>query len=316
MRRRNEQLRRKQTRLKVVPPEGASRPVRIALPRGASHAARPGAAAQTSESAAGVPGVFVGTRYRLVRRLGEGGTGTVYEARDRILNMPIAIKVLNSGLCRDRNAIAALKEEARIAIRLAHTHIVRLYDLQNAGHRYFLVMEYVEGSSLRRIMECEGPLSPATVAQVIGVSAEALSYAHRHGVLHNDLKPDNLLLSGDGVLKLIDFGVACLIGSRYNSEWVSGTPAYMSPEQKRGETPDTRTDIFALGIIAYELLTGRTPFPAGASASELLGLDPGELSGVSDAVRDVLQKAVAARREERWATVEEFASALAEALGG
>ncbi len=254
---------------------------------------------------------FLGTRYKLLEILGEGGTGSVYRAHDELLDMPVAIKVLGSRFTRDALAVSTLKEEARIAMQLSHRHIVRLHNLQKAGKHYFLVMEYVEGRTFRDVLSLYGKLPLETVRQVVQVCADALSYAHRHGVLHKDLKPANILLSKDGVLKIIDFGVACLVHAQERSEHIVGTPIYMSPEQIRGETLDRRTDIYSLGIIIYQLLAGHPPFPELTMDLDLLARGTGPLLDVEPRLRTVLEKAVARRREERWESVMDFAEAFA-----
>lgn len=253
---------------------------------------------------------FASSRYKLVEVVGEGGMGTVYKAKDLLLNMPVAVKVLSSGLTRDKRAVATLKEEARIAMQLSHRHIVRLHNLQKAVRNYFLVMEYVDGRNIRDVLDMYTTLPLDTVRQIVQVCADALSYAHRHGVLHKDLKPANLLLSRDGVLKIIDFGVACLIHAQEQTSHVLGTPVYMSPEQLRGETLDPRTDVYSLGIITYQLLTGKPPFPENTRDPDLLCVGPADLPGLAPDVKRVLWKAIAADREQRWDSVEAFGRAL------
>jgi len=256
---------------------------------------------------------MLGTRYKLVEVIGEGGTGTVYKAEDLLLDMPVAIKVLGSKFTRDVTAVTTLKEEARIAMQLSHRHIVRLHNLQKTGKNYFLVMEYVEGRTFRDVLRMYGKLPLETVCQVVNVCADALAYAHRHGVLHKDLKPANLLLAKDGVLKIIDFGVACLIHAQKKSEHVMGTPVYMSPEQISGKTLDKRTDIYSLGIITHQLLTGHTPFPEMTMDLDLLVKGVGPLTDLPDEIRPVIEKACERRRAERWQSIEEFAEAFTEA---
>ncbi|MBN1268610.1 MAG: protein kinase [Kiritimatiellae bacterium] len=249
-------------------------------------------------------------RYRLCEVIGEGGMGTVYRADDLLLGMPVAIKLLNTEFTRNPAAVATLKEEARIAMQLSHRHIVRLHNLQQAGDRYFLVMEHVDGRNFHEILARHGTLPLTTVRQVVQVCSEALSYAHRHHVLHRDLKPANLLLSRDGVLKVIDFGVACLVNAQEEADNVLGTPAYMSPERICGRTLDHRTDIYSLGIIVYELLTGHTPFPPEATDLHVFVEGPAGLPDLPPEVEPVVRRAVAARRSERWESVEAFARAL------
>jgi CheY-like chemotaxis protein len=251
---------------------------------------------------------FASSRYRLQEVVGEGGMGTVY--KDTLLNMPVAVKVLGSRLTRDQRAVATLKEEARIAMQLSHRHIVRLHNLQKAAHNYFLVMEYVDGRNIRDVLDLYGKLPLDTVRQIVQVCADALCYAHRHGVLHRDLKPANLLLSRDGILKIIDFGVACLIHTQEETRHVLGTPVYMSPEQLRGEKLDPRTDVYSLGIITYQLLTGRPPFPENTRDADLLCVGPVDLPGLAPDVKRVVWKAIAADRDNRWESVDAYARAL------
>ena len=311
-------LSRKGTLLKVVPTDATL----IVIPRSGAPAARapspPQAAKAKPPAAKPRPKrrVFVGTRYQIEEELGTGGTGTVYKALDRLLNMPVALKVLNPDVAFLASSVAALKEEARVTLSLSHPHIVRLHDLQKVGMNYFLVMEYVEGDSFRRILDRDGPQPPSLAVQVVGVCSDALSYAHRHGVMHNDLKPGNLLLTLDGVLKIIDFGLAALMNRYQSSEDVVGTPMYMSPEQKRGELLDERTDVYALGLIAYELLTGIVPFPPRASPEDTMNMERYGLAAAEGSVRTVLEKAAAADRGERWPSVDAFSRAFAEAAAG
>ena len=256
---------------------------------------------------------MIGGRYKLEQVLGEGGMGTVYKAHDILLNMPVAIKVLGSSFTKDKLAESILKEEARIAMQLSHRHIVRLHNLQKTGENYYLVMEYVEGRTFWEILMRYGKLPIGTVRQVVQVCSDALSYAHRHQVLHRDLKPANLLLSKDGVLKVIDFGVACLLDSQREEERVVGTPVYMSPEHIRGQTLDARTDVYSLGIIVHELLLGQTPFPRDSSLEEVLKLIPAKLTGLPDEILRVIDKAIAPDRDNRWPSVQAFATALMDA---
>ena len=262
------------------------------------------------------PGVLLANRYELHEAVGEGGLGQVFRARDMMLGMPVAVKVLFPEFGEDDMAIATLKEEARIAMQLSHKHIVRLHNLQKAHGHYYLVMEFVEGRTLREILELYGRLSLDSVAQIARVSSDALSYAHRHGVIHRDLKPDNLLLTQDGVLKIIDFGIACLSDAQRLSEPIIGTPTYMSPEHIRGDSLDLRTDVYALGIMIYEFLTGKQPFPENTPPLEILDMMPPKLesSRIPGPVIEVLERATAFRRSDRWESIPVFTTALIDAL--
>jgi serine/threonine-protein kinase len=252
---------------------------------------------------------WLSKRYKLGERLGEGGTGVVYKAEDLFLDMPVAIKVLNATFTNDKVAVAALKEEARIAMRLSHQHIVHLHNLEKTGTNYFLVMEYIKGSTFRDLLNLYGRLALDTVIQTLKVCSDALSYAHRHGILHNDLKPENLLITEEGVLKIIDFGISCLINTR-QEDFIMGTPAYMSPEQIRGEKLDKRTDVYSLGIMTYEFLTGRTPFPDNAGLEDVLRLLPVQLPNVADQIRPSILKAIDPNHDQRWESAETFATAF------
>jgi serine/threonine-protein kinase len=190
---------------------------------------------------------------------------------------------------------------------------VRIHNLQKSYGNYFLVMEYVAGRTFRDILRRFNCLPLDTVLQVVRVCADALSYAHRHGVLHRDLKPANLMLAEDGVLKIIDFGIAGLIGKEEERANVFGTLIYMSPEQARGEVLDCRTDVYSLGLIVYELLTGHSPFPQTMTDSDLIAAGPPPLADLPANIRDVVERAVAVRRTARWPTVEMFSRALMEA---
>jgi serine/threonine-protein kinase len=178
-------------------------------------------------------------------------------------------------------------------------------------------MEYVEGRSYRDLLGEFGRLAPEVVAQTLVACGDALSHAHRHGVLHNDLKPDNLLLQCDGIMKIVDFGIAGLIHAAGESEYVEGTPDYMSPEQLRGDPLDERSDEFALGVMACEFLTGRLPFASGKDLTECLrGRGSPNLDFVPSAVRIPIARAISADRDRRWPTVAECVEAIAGALAG
>lgn len=260
---------------------------------------------------AGIEKPVPSSRYTFESVIGEGGTGTVYKAHDTLLGMPVAVKVVSSRLAKDPIALASLKEEARIAMQLSHRHIVRLHNLQMSGEHYFLVMEYVEGRTFRQVIDACGPLPMETVAMIVKVANEALSYAHRHEVIHKDLKPENILLTDNGVLKIIDFGIAGPLNAQSLRGLIMGTPAYMSPEQIRNEHLDARSDVYSLGVIVYELLTGDTPLPKDLSAGAILKMGPMTLAGLSDPLISVLSKAVAFNRDDRWSTVSDFARAFA-----
>jgi serine/threonine-protein kinase len=227
-------------------------------------------------------------KYRFERLLGRGGMGSVYRARDLVLDRPVAIKVIRAELLRDAAAHRRLEREAQTLARLQHPSIVAVFDYGTLADRSpYLVMELVKGNDLRHELVSEGRLEPARVSRILSAICAAMAAAHAEGVLHCDLKPENVLLPDDGVeAKVLDFGVAQAIGAGTGARAVTagrarrsaatveepivGTPAYMAPEQLRGERPDARTDVFSLGVIAYEMLVGDLPFGGGSVGEVVL----------------------------------------------
>jgi len=304
-------------------PTAAPKPIRpggaAARPRSAPH--KPVDRAQLHEAAERARSMrgrqtrhSLGTRYRVGPRLGEGGTGTVYKAHDMLLDMAVAVKVLLPALARDPAALATIRREARLTMALSHRHIVRLHNLEKAGSTYFLVMEYVEGETLRRMIDKSGPFPVRDADIIIEVAADAVSHAHRRGILHNDLKADNLMLDTNGVVKVIDFGIGCLLNRQWSSEFIMGTPAYMSPEQARGEELDPRTDVYAMGVLAYELIAGRLPCSGSVTIKEVSTGPVLDFSGVPVPVRAVLEKATAFDKHNRLDSARTLHSALHEAM--
>jgi eukaryotic-like serine/threonine-protein kinase len=208
------------------------------------------------------PGELLG-RYRIVRRLGQGGMGVVYLAHDERLDRLVALKLLPRPLSLDDTARRRFEEEARAASALDHPHIATVYEIgEAAGGRVFLAMGYYEGETLRQKLE-RGPLPTAdSVALAIQIG-EGLAAAHARGIVHRDVKPANVIVTPDGVARIVDFGIAKIAGSVLTQTGATlGTVAYMSPEQTRGERVDARTDLWSLGVLLYEMLTGVRPFRA------------------------------------------------------
>ena len=193
--------------------------------------------------------------------------GRVYRAYDRLLDMEVAVKLLNHEFSRDQEAINQLKEETRISLQLLHRHIVRFYNLEKRQNQFLIIMEYVPGVSLHKYMAQmpQGLVPLDLVLQIVGVMADALGYAHRKGVLHKDITPSNVLISEDGVLKLIDFGIADLMNrQRVIPDYVIGTPVYMSPEQLRGDELDARRTLFTW-CMTHQMMSGRCKTPGSHS---------------------------------------------------
>ena len=198
----------------------------------------------------------------MVDRIAAGGMGEVYRATDAVLERQVALKVLHRSLAGDRGFVERFRREARAAANLNHPNIVAVYDWGAVDGIYYMVMEHIAGVSARELLSAEGVLAPAQGADVLLQTLAALDHAHRQGIVHRDIKPENLMVTPEGMVKVADFGLARAYADAQITEagTVTGTVQYLSPEQLQGEPADPRTDLYALGIVAYELLTGRLPF--------------------------------------------------------
>jgi serine/threonine protein kinase len=262
-------------------------------------------------------------KYRLVEKLGQGGMAQVYKAYQSDLERYVAIKILHPHLTGDAEFAARFQREARAIAALEHPHIVRIYDFDTDGDLAFIVMEYLSGSSLKarlREASCRNEYLPLDqVQQIISALADALDYAHRHAVIHRDIKPSNVLITNDGRPVLTDFGIARMIDvtAITGSDGTLGTPAYMSPEQAKGEPGNARSDIYALGVMLYQLCTNHLPFDADTPYAIILKhltapLPPPRSlrSDLPDALERIIFKALAKDPDERYPTAGEMARAL------
>ena len=266
-------------------------------------------------------------RYRLERRLGVGGMATVQLAFDTRLERNVAVKLLAEHLADDASFVSRFRREALAAARLVHPNVVQVFDfgLDDETHRNYIVMEYVDGQSCAEILRERGTLPPDEAVEILAQSCRGLAYAHRHEVIHRDVKPGNLLRSRDSMVKLADFGIAkaaeqsdiTKVGS------VLGTAAYLAPEQARGEPAGPASDMYALGVVAYQLLAGRLPYEA-ASLTDLARLQdsgpPPRLdevtTGVSPALAAAVARALHRDPDQRYADASEMESALRDSLRG
>jgi len=230
------------------------------------------------------PGTLVAGRYRVIAVAGVGGMGVVYRARDEELGVDTALKVLRPDLGADPKVVERFRSELRLAREVTHKNVVRIHDIGEHEGLRFLTMRYVEGRSLREVIERDGPLSPDRAVAVARQVASALEEAHRAGVIHRDLKPGNILLGEDDVAYVTDFGVARSVGGDglTRAGAVVGTPDYLSPEQIAGDPADARTDLYALGIVLFEMLTGELPFRSGSQAEMLAQRLAGRPRDLSD----------------------------------
>jgi serine/threonine protein kinase len=257
--------------------------------------------------------------YAVVERIGEGGMAVVYKGYQESLNRYVAIKVLRGELASDQQFITRFRREALAAAKLNHPNVLHVYDAGVAHGVYYIVMDYAQGGTLKDLI-LRGPMDPEQAASIIAQVADALDYAHREGLVHRDVKPTNILLTIDGRPQLTDFGIAKAL---YETTQLTrtgtsiGTPDYMAPEQIQGQVVDGRTDLYALGIVLYEMLCGQVPFRGSTPVAVLykqvnemppplrsLGIEvPAWLEGVLD-------KAVAKRPQDRFQRGREFAQAL------
>jgi eukaryotic-like serine/threonine-protein kinase len=266
-------------------------------------------------------------RYRLEGRLGFGGMSTVHLALDMRLERRVAVKLLAEHLADDPAFVSRFQREAQAAARLVHPNVVQVFDSgrDERTHQYYIVMEYIEGASCAEILRDDGWVEVDEAVGIIEQACEGLHYAHRHGVVHRDVKPGNLLRSREGEVKLADFGIAkateqssiTQVGS------VLGTAAYLAPEQARGEEAGPKADIYALGVVTYQLISGRLPYEASSLTELALKQqqeEPPTLDTLVAAVRPELADAVAIALaldpRERYSTAREMGRALSEGADG
>jgi serine/threonine protein kinase/tetratricopeptide (TPR) repeat protein len=218
------------------------------------------------------PGQLLGQRYEVLQILGEGGMGAVYKARDIELNRMVALKVIRPDLATNQSIIDRFKQELLLATQVTHKNVIRIYDLSEADGMKFITMEYVEGEDLRGLMQKKGKLEPEEAVEIMQQTCRALDAAHSAGIIHRDLKPQNIMRDKTGRVLVMDFGLARTLegdGMTQTGALV-GTMDYMSPEQALGKELDQRSDVFALGLIFYELLTGKMPYKADSVVASLL----------------------------------------------
>jgi serine/threonine-protein kinase len=261
-------------------------------------------------------------RYEIRAAIGAGGMGSVYRAFDRELEEDVAIKMLKPALMTDRTLVERFKQEIRLARRISHPNVVRTHDLGEWNGMYYLTMELVEGITVRDLIDSRGQLGVSAALAIGTQVAQALTVAHEQGVIHRDVKPQNLLLDASGVLKVMDFGVARLTEGKSTLTEVGlavGTPAYMSPEQLLAETLDARSDLYSVGVVLFECLTGSLPFDADSPVSLIARMlneearAPVELNrDVPPALSSLVLSLLAKKPDDRVRSAEELGKRLAE----
>ena len=267
-------------------------------------------------------------KYRIVARLGRGGMAEVYKAYQPGLDRYVAIKVLHGHLAEESDFIGRFKREAAAIASLRHPNIVQVYDFDIVGDLYYMVMEFIEGPTLKAELKERSirgkPFTLAEVARIFCALASAIDYAHSRGMVHRDLKPANIMFTHEGQVVLSDFGIARIMGASALTMTgaISGTPAYMSPEQGQGHHGDERSDIYALGVILYEMVTGTVPFDADTPLAIIMKHihDPLPLPrtlnpDLPEAVERIILKALSKNPDDRYSSAGEMARALREAVG-
>ncbi|HVB94638.1 MAG TPA: Stk1 family PASTA domain-containing Ser/Thr kinase [Acidimicrobiales bacterium] len=265
------------------------------------------------------PRVF-SERYELNHLIARGGMAEVYRAHDRLLDRPVALKVLFPELSVDRSFVERFRREAQAAANLSHPNIVPVFDWGEDSGAYFIVMEFIDGRPLSSILKTAGPLSADRAADIGSHVAAALGYAHKHGVIHRDVKPGNVLITDEGQVKVTDFGIARAINTEESltqTGAVMGTATYFSPEQAEGIGVDPRSDIYSLGVVLFEMVTGRAPFlgdtPVAVASKHVRDIPPvpREINAsIPPTFEAIILKSMAKDPNFRYATAEELRADL------
>src|SRR5216684_1504731 len=263
------------------------------------------------------PGQMILERYRVVALAGRGGMGEVYRAEDLKLGQIVALKFLPEMLSQDAAALARFHAEVRTARQVSHPNVCRVFDIGDADGTLFLTMEYVDGEDLASVVRRIGRLSPDKATEIARQICAGLAAAHERGVIHRDLKPANVMLDGAGKIRVMDFGLAGVAASIKGADVRAGTPAYMAPEQLAGREVSTKSDLYSLGLILYEILTGKRAFEASTIPQLMKLREQGTITNPSTLVRDldplierVILRCLETDPEKRPATALQVAAAL------
>lgn len=262
-------------------------------------------------------------RYQIIGNIGSGGMANVFLAKDLILDREVAVKVLRFDFQNDQNAIRRFQREALAATELVHPNIVSVYDVGEENNQQYLVMEYVRGMDLKRFIQTQAPIAYEKIVDIMDQILSAVSLAHEHRIIHRDLKPQNILINEEGVVKITDFGIAIALSETSITQTNSmlGSVHYLSPEQARGSMATSQSDIYAMGIILFEMLTGTVPFDGESAVTIALKHFQDEMPSVHDydraipqALENVVLKATAKNPEDRYKTTQEMQADLSTCL--
>lgn len=255
-------------------------------------------------------------RYELIEKIGEGGMAVVYKGKDRLLNRYVAIKILRPEFTKDEQFIESFKRESQASARLSHANIVGVYDVGKEGNIHFIVMELIDGKVLSEVIKEKGRSEYKEAISIIRQVASALSLAHKNQIIHRDIKPHNILITSTGVAKLADFGIAKAVSAATivgGNNKIMGSVHYFSPEQARGAYVDERSDIYSLGIVLYEMLTGKVPFdgdnPVSIALMHINDPMPSltkEVPGIPPQLEKIVNKATEKYQSNRYKTVDEM----------
>jgi eukaryotic-like serine/threonine-protein kinase len=268
-------------------------------------------------------GMRLAGRYEILHLLGGGGMAVVYKAKDLLLDRFVAVKVMNESLGHDRDFVRRFIREAKAAGSLSHANVVNIYDVGREGDIFYMVMEYVEGPSLIEVIRKEGTLTPEKTVEIASQICDALSHAHKNGIIHRDIKPHNILVSPDELYKVTDFGISYTPRASTITQkgYVMGTAHYFSPEQASGGEIYFSSDLYSLGIVIYEMLTGQVPFDGESSISVALKHihdpvpDPREINPrIPEELCQVIMKALEKDPLKRYQTAQEMKQALQQAM--
>lgn len=269
-------------------------------------------------------GKILGNRYEIIEKIGNGGMATVYKSKDRVLNRYVAVKILRDEFTTDEEFIKRFRIEAQSAASLTHPNIVSIFDVGNEGSLYYIVMELIKGKTLKEIItEENGPLPWKWSLNVVTQIASALETAHKNNIVHRDIKPHNIIITEDGIAKVTDFGIAKAVSNSTITAFGTtiGSVHYFSPEHARGGYTDAKSDLYSLGVVMYEMLTGRVPFDADTPVSVALKhmqedpVEPKELNeNIPQVVNDIIMKAMQKDVNLRYQSATEMLKDLNAAL--